>query len=268
MTGRSSYPNPEAAPALPIFDRLLPAPPQALVDRPDRGALGRRRRRRRPVRAWRLGRPRRARPAAPGHLPRIEPADADAGRGRPAAARRPPPRRRVPGHGRLAAARVEPQGLARRPVRDALPDVRPDARRRGVHLGRRRARARGGRPGLPLHGLSRPARRDEIRQAPLDAEDLVRARGGRRGGRGPRDHQGPVPGRGRRAEPRRRAARPAHAAPARGAGRDHRPDRDGPARGPGPRRAPAGLPPLDPAVEPADDGARAGPATCTSRTGT
>ena len=31
MTGRSSYPNPEAAPALPIYDRLLPAPPQALV---------------------------------------------------------------------------------------------------------------------------------------------------------------------------------------------------------------------------------------------
>ena len=31
MTSRSSYPNPEAAPALPIYDRLLPAPPQALV---------------------------------------------------------------------------------------------------------------------------------------------------------------------------------------------------------------------------------------------
>ena len=31
MTGRASYPNPEAAPALPIYDRLLPAPPQALV---------------------------------------------------------------------------------------------------------------------------------------------------------------------------------------------------------------------------------------------
>jgi hypothetical protein len=31
MTIRSSYPNPEPAPALPIFDRLLPAPPTALV---------------------------------------------------------------------------------------------------------------------------------------------------------------------------------------------------------------------------------------------
>ena len=31
MTIRSSYPNPEPAPALPIFDRLLPAPPNALV---------------------------------------------------------------------------------------------------------------------------------------------------------------------------------------------------------------------------------------------
>ena len=31
MTGRSSYPDPEPAPALPIFDRLLPAPPSALV---------------------------------------------------------------------------------------------------------------------------------------------------------------------------------------------------------------------------------------------
>ena len=31
MTIRSSYPNPDLAPALPIFDRLLPAPPVALV---------------------------------------------------------------------------------------------------------------------------------------------------------------------------------------------------------------------------------------------
>jgi len=31
MTIRSSYPNPDPAPALPIFDRLLPAPPNALV---------------------------------------------------------------------------------------------------------------------------------------------------------------------------------------------------------------------------------------------
>ena len=75
--------------------------------------------------------------------------------------------------------------------------------------------ARGGRPGLPLHGLPRPARRDRVRQAPLDAEDLVRARRGRRGRRGPGDHQGAVPRRGRRPAARRRAARPAHAAPAR-----------------------------------------------------
>ena len=31
MTGRTSYRDPEPAPSLPIFDRLLPAPPQALV---------------------------------------------------------------------------------------------------------------------------------------------------------------------------------------------------------------------------------------------
>lgn len=31
MTIRSSYPNPDPAPALPIYDRLLPAPPSALV---------------------------------------------------------------------------------------------------------------------------------------------------------------------------------------------------------------------------------------------
>ena len=31
MTIRSSYPNPDPAPALPIFDRLLPAPPVALI---------------------------------------------------------------------------------------------------------------------------------------------------------------------------------------------------------------------------------------------
>ena len=71
-------------------------------------------------------------------LARVEPAHADARRGRPAAARRPPSRRRVPGPGRVAAPRVEPEGVDRRPVRDPLRDVRPDARRRRGHLGGRR----------------------------------------------------------------------------------------------------------------------------------
>ena len=72
----------------------------------------------------------------------VEPADPDARRGRPAPARRPPPRRRLPGAGRVAAPRFEPQGLDQRPVRDPLRDLRPDARRRRDHLvGRRRGRA-------------------------------------------------------------------------------------------------------------------------------
>ena len=46
----------------------------------------------------------------------------------------------------LAASRVEPQGLDRRPVRDPLRDVRADARRRRDHLvGRRRGRRSRGR---------------------------------------------------------------------------------------------------------------------------
>ena len=61
-------------------------------------------------------------------------------------------------------ARVEPQGVDRRPVRHPLRDLRPDARRRRGPLGGRGRRRRrrpdaAGRPALPLHGLPRPARR-------------------------------------------------------------------------------------------------------------
>ena len=139
MSGpRRRPPSPSPGFSLPAFERSAPPPPPALVAARIEAAFERRRRRRRPLRPGRLGRPCRGRPAAPRDLPRIEPADPDARRGRPAAARRPPPRRRVPGHGRLAAARVEPEGLARRPVRDALRDLRPDARRRRDRLGARR----------------------------------------------------------------------------------------------------------------------------------
>ena len=111
--------------------------------RPDRAAHGPGRCRRRPVRARRLGRAGGGRPPAPTVSLESSPLDPDARRGRPAPARRPPSRRRVPGHGRLAPRRLEPQGLGRRPVRDPLRDLRPDARRRrGRLVGRRRGRHR------------------------------------------------------------------------------------------------------------------------------
>ena len=142
MTGRGPL-SAQPGYSLPVFDRLAPAPPPAVVAARIDLHTGARRRRGRPLRPRRLGRPRRGRPPAPGGLARVEPAHPDARRGRPAAARRPPPRRRVPGDGRLAAPRVEPEGVDRRPVRDALRDLRPDARRRRVHLvGRRRGRRR------------------------------------------------------------------------------------------------------------------------------
>ena len=88
--------------------------------------------------------------------------------------------------------------------------------RGGTEAPPRRARARGPR-----------ARHERCR---------CRCRGARLGAR-------PLPGRRRRAGPRRRAARPAHAPPARGAHRDHGTDRGRPARRtrarrPAPRAAP------------------------------
>ena len=96
-----------------------------LARRPHRGAHRPRRRRRRPGRSRRLGRPRGRRPPAPGRLDRVDAADPDARRGRPAPAGRAPPRRRVPGHGRLAARRVEPQGVDRATC--SRPAARPAA---------------------------------------------------------------------------------------------------------------------------------------------
>ena len=151
--------------------------------------------RRRPLRSGRLGRPRRGRSPAPRGLPRVHAADPDARRGRAAAAGRPPSRRRVPGHGRLAPPRVEPQGVARRPVRHALRDLRPDARRRRDRLGARRGRRRRDRRPGAAKPIARHYRctvcRDqrggsEQRQGPLDDDDLAadRRRRRRRGGAG------------------------------------------------------------------------------------
>ena len=114
-------------------------------------------------------------------------------------------------------AREQPQGLARRPVRDALRDVRPDARRRRDRLGgrRRRRAAAPRRADLPLHGLPRPARRRGAppraarRRGPRPGPGRGRRRGGAGLGRA-------TDSRGRRgAGPRRRADRPAHRPPAR-----------------------------------------------------
>ena len=107
-------------------------------------------------------------------------------------------------------------------------------------------------PPLPLHGLPRPARR--VRAAPGAARARRRrARvDGRRGlaaARAWARDRFPVvdgaPG------PRRRAARPAYAAPARRPDRDHGTDRGRPAGRAGARRAAAGPAPRAAAVEPA-----------------
>ena len=198
--------------------------------------------------------------ASAGRLARVDPADPDARRGRAAAAGRPPPRRGVPGHGRVAARRVEPQGLGGRPVRDALRDLRPDARRRRVRLGvttagrRRPAGAANRSPGTTAaRSAATSAAGPSSATAPLDADDLARADADP-GSRGARAPARPVPGRRRRAGPRRRAARPPHAAPARRAGGDPRTDRERPAGRAGARRAPPGPAPRAPPVEPARDG--------------
>ena len=157
----------------------------------------------------------------------------------------------------------EPQGVARRPVRDALRDLRPDARRRRDHLGpdgdamaSRRARSTRGttaarsvatsaavrappgaaRPGRPASG--------PVTDAGACARRAMAAR--------------PVPAVDGRPGPGRRAARPPHAAPARRPRRDHRADRGRPARGAGPGRAAPGLPARDPPVQPPGDPSRAG----------
>ena len=236
--------------------------------RPDRAAHRTRRRRRRPVRPRRLGRPGGHRPPAPSRLARVEPADPDARRGRPAAARRPPPRRGVPGDGRLAARRVEPQGLDRRPVRDPLRDLRPDARRRRDRLvGRRRGGDRRtdptGRPGTTAArsvATSAAARSSARRRSTPTTCD------GPRPTSGPRRCApacSPASRRRRRRAPARRAARPPHAPPARRPGRDPRADRGRPARRAGPGRAAARAPPRHPAGQPARD--PAGPNGCPPR---
>ena len=144
--------------------------------------------------------------------------------------------------------------------------MRPDARRRRVHLGRRPTPARRCRsPGYYRCTVCRDQRGGtEIRQAPLDADDLVRSRrtsAPTRSGRCSR----PVPGRRRRRRPRRRAARPAHAAPARRPRGDPRADREATC-GPRPVLAALRLALLH-AILPASrlHGARAGPRDAADR---
>ena len=93
----------------------------------------------------------------------------------------------------------------------------------------------------------------EQRQAPLDADDLRRATAdvGARGDA--RLASLAFPRHRRRGDAPRRAARPAHAAPARRPRRDPRADRGGPAGRPGPRRAPSRPAPFDPAGQPPGD---------------
>ena len=149
----------------------------------------------------------------------------------------------------------------RRPVRDPLRDVRPDARRRRVHVGGRatirRGSARADHPPLSVHGVSRPAR--WVRTAAGTARvgrHRARDRPARRDRRA-RLGARPFPARRRRPRPRRRAARPAHAAPAARPDRDHRADRGRPAVRAGPGRPAPRVAPRGPAVQSAGDRDRA-----------
>ena len=158
-------------------------------------------------------------------------------RDRPPPARPAPPRRRGPGAGRLRAARVQPQDLDHRPLRQPLRDLRAAGHPRRGHLVRRgrgrgrQARRPAARPqALPLPGLPRPAGRR--RAAPGAARRERPAAGPRPRRRRARGRScRPVPGpRGRRGA-RRRAARPPHAAPAVRARGDPRARRGRPPRG-------------------------------------
>ena len=147
--------------ALPAFDRLAPPPSPDLMgarieaqSRPGDVVVDL-------FGSRRLGGPGGARPAASGVLLRIDAADPTARRGRPPAARHPPSRRGVPGHLGVAARHDEPQGGARRAVRDPLRDVRPHRRRRRLIWESDGSSGRAGGPSdpqaLPLHDLPRPA---------------------------------------------------------------------------------------------------------------
>ena len=156
---------------------------------------------------------------------------------------------------------VQPEGLDRRPVRDALRDLQPDpGRRRDRLVGRRRRRDRRagqtGDPPLPLHGLPRPAW--WVRAAPGAARRRRPAAGdGRRGRRGDAGQPArPVPDRARGGGPARRAARPPHRAAAGRSRRHPRADRGRPPRRAGPGRAPTRPSPRDPARQPACDPSR------------
>ena len=214
-----------------------------------------------------------ARPAAARRLPRVEPADAAARRGRPAAARRPPPRRGLPGHGRVAPPRVEPQGVARRPVRDPLRDVRPDARRRRGRLGSSTDESRSRR--APDRASATAARSVATSAAAADQREAA-ARCRR-----PRPGRGRRRGRGRPRASCATASRPSTArrtsstscstctrlASSSGSPRSSARIEGDLRAAPVARRAPPGVPPRDPAGQPADDGTRAGSATLRDRGG-
>ncbi len=225
-----------------------PAPPARAHRRPDRGQQPARRRRRRPPRPRRLDRPHGGRSPASRSQPRDEPAHPAAGRGRPPAARRPPPRCRVPGNRGRPARAVRPQGLAGRALRQPLPDLRPGSDPRGGRLGSDRRRARpADLEAVPLHRLPRPAGRRRAaprtgRRGRHQADQRDARRSARPAGRSASDSRIPRARRRWSIDPR-----PAHPASAARPPGDPRANRDRPAR-PGRRGGDApGPPPRDPA---------------------
>ena len=251
---------PNRAISLPVFDRIAPAPPPAVVaaridqhtgpgdvvaDLFGRGGW---------VARAAVDRQRRD------GLARVEPADADARRGRPAPARRPPPRRRVPGDGRLAAPRH--RASRSRSATCSRPAARRAAGRSSSdeiawsvddEVGDRRAGA-AGRPGTTA---ARSAATSAAARSSARRRSTPTTCGGPRPTSAPR-RCAPACSRAsrdraRRRGPARRAARPPHGPPAGRPGRHPRADRGRPARRAGPGRPSPRAPPRDPAGQPARD---------------
>ena len=195
--GRTRHPVPRGARLHPSGVRS-PGPAAAAGARcgAPRSAIRTGRHRGRPPRPGRLDRPGGHRSPASGVHAREQPAHAAPRRGRPPPAGPAPPRRRVLHAVGLASRRVQPEAVGRGDVRDPLPDLRADARRRRVPVGARR-RADRSRPAdpeaLPMLDLPRPAGRP--RAAPRRPGRCRPGAGGgrRRRGRPPAASPRPLP---------------------------------------------------------------------------
>ena len=249
MAGRALLLRAEPGFSLPAFERFAPPPPPALVTARIEAALQPRRHRRSTCSAAAAGS---RGPPSTGSAGRSASSRTPLDRMLAEVVLRPPDLRHLDAAFQAlaasAAARVQPQGLDRRPLRDPLRDLRAGrssldeitwAAEADGEDGRRPARARRAST-TAARSVATSCGGGEQRQAPLDAEDLAGRSTdvGAAAVRGVRSRARFPVARGRR-RPRRRAARPPHAAPAVGARRDPRADRGRPPRRTDRGRAPA-----------------------------